>query len=238
MPSCAYDDCGMAVTRAARLKFLAGVFIVVALAATYWLLQETGMLMTILNGAELRERVAQLGTWGPLMVIGLMVLAILVSPIPSGPVAVAAGAAYGHAWGTLYVLLGAEIGALAAFGLARLLGRDVVQRWFGDRLSVGLLGSQTALMGIVLVSRLLPFISFDIVSYAAGLTALSFWRFAVATLLGIVPASFLLAHFGSEMAASESDRIMVSILALGVITLIPVAVKLIRDRMRKPPTSR
>ena len=196
------------------------------------------MLMTILNGAELRERVAQLGTWGPLMVIGLMVLAILVSPIPSGPVAVAAGAAYGHAWGTLYVLLGAEIGALAAFGLARLLGRDVVQRWFGDRLSVGLLGSQTALMGIVLVSRLLPFISFDIVSYAAGLTALSFWRFAVATLLGIVPASFLLAHFGSEMAASESDRIMVSILALGVITLIPVAVKLIRDRMRKPPTSR
>lgn len=49
----------------------------------------------------------------------------------------------------------------------------VVQRWFGNRLSVGLLGSQTALMGIVLVSRLLPFISFDIVSYAAGLTALS-----------------------------------------------------------------
>jgi len=218
--------------RSARLKFLAGVLIVAALAATYWLLHESGMLMTILNGAELRERVAQLGTWGPLLVIGLMVLAILVSPIPSGPIAVAAGAAYGHAWGTLYVLLGAEIGALAAFGLARLLGREVVQRWFGDRLSVGLLGSQTALMGIVLVSRLLPFISFDIVSYAAGLTTLTFWRFAVATLVGIVPASFLLAHFGSEMATSESDRIMVSILALGVITLIPVAVKLIRERMR------
>ena len=222
----------MAVTRAVRLKYLAGVLIVVALAATYWLLQETGMLMTILNGAELRERVAQLGTWGPLMVIGLMVLAILVSPIPSGPVAVAAGAAYGHAWGTLYVLLGAEIGALAAFGLARLLGREVVQRWFGDRLSVGLLGSQTALMGIVLVSRLLPFISFDIVSYAAGLTLLSSWRFAIATLVGIIPASFLLAHFGSEMATSESGRIMGSILALGVITLIPVAVKIVRDRMR------
>lgn len=218
--------------RPPRLRFLAGVFILVALAATYWLLHETGMLMTILNGAELRERVAQLGTWGPLMVIGLMVLAVLVSPIPSAPVAVAAGAAYGHTWGTLYVLLGAEIGALAAFGVARLLGREVVQRWFGNRLSVGLLGSQTALMGIVLVSRLLPFISFDIVSYAAGLTALSFWRFAVATLVGIVPASFLLAHFGSEMATSESDRIMASILALGVITLIPVAVKLIRDRMR------
>lgn len=218
--------------RTARLKFLVGVLFLAALAATYWLLHESGMLMSILNGAELHERVVQLGAWGPLLVIGLMVLAVLVSPIPSGPIAVAAGAAYGHAWGTLYVLLGAEIGALAAFGLAHLVGREVVQRWFGDRLSVGLLGSQTALMGIVLVSRLLPFISFDIVSYAAGLTALSFWRFAVATLLGTAPASFLLAHFGSEMATNESSRIMGSILALGVITLIPVAVKLIRDRMR------
>lgn len=216
----------------ARLKFLVGVLILAALAATYWLLHQSGMLVSILNGAELHERVEQLGTWGPLLVIGLMVLAVLVSPIPSGPIAVAAGAAYGHAWGTLYVLLGAEIGALAAFGLARLVGREVVQRWFGDRLSVGLLGSQTTLMGIVLVSRLLPFISFDIVSYAAGLTALSFWRFAAATLIGTVPASFLLAHFGSEMATSESSRIMGAILALGVITLIPVAVKLIRDRMR------
>ena len=224
--------------RAGRLKLLAGVFVLAALAATYWLLHETGMLMTILDGAELRERVAQMGTWGPLLVIGLMVLAIVVSPIPSGPIAVAAGAAYGHTWGTLYVLLGAEIGALAAFGMARLLGREVVQRWFGDRLSVGLLGSQTALMGVVLVSRLLPFISFDIVSYAAGLTALSLWRFAVATFLGIVPASFLLAHFGSEMATSESGRIMGSILALGAITLIPVALKMIRDRMRRPPSSR
>ncbi len=48
-----------------------------------------------------------------------MILAILVSPIPSAPIAVAAGAAYGHTWGRLYVLLGAECGALAAFGLAR-----------------------------------------------------------------------------------------------------------------------
>ena len=154
---------------------------------------------------------------------------------PTGPVA--AGAAYGHAWGTLYVLVGAELGALAAFGLARLCGREVVQRWFGERVSLGWLGSQASLMGMVLVSRLLPFVSFDIVSYAAGLTALSFWRFAIATLIGIVPASFVLAHVGSEIATSESGRIMGSILALGAITLIPLAAKLIRDRMRQAPPS-
>ena len=219
-----------------RFKLLAVIALLVLLAATYWLLHETGAMVTILNEAALRDRIPRLGAWGPLMVIGLMVLAIIVSPIPSAPIAMAAGAAYGHAWGTLYVLLGAEIGALVAFGLARWLGGETLRRWFGERLSVGLLGSQNALMGIALVSRLLPFISFDVVSYAAGLTVLSFWRFAIATLIGILPASFLLAHFGGEMATGESDRIMISVLALGAITLIPLAVKLVRDRLRQPPT--
>jgi uncharacterized membrane protein YdjX (TVP38/TMEM64 family) len=217
-----------------RIKLLAAVALLALLAATYWQLHQSGALETILNGAELRDHIARLGAWGPLLVIGLMVLAIMLSPIPSAPVAMAAGAAYGHVWGTLYVLLGAEIGALAAFGLARWLGGETLRRWFGERLSLGLLGSQNALMGIVLVSRLLPFISFDIVSYAAGLTPLSFWRFAIATLVGIVPASFLLAHFGGEMATGESDRIMISVLALGAITLIPVVVKLVRGRLHRP----
>ena len=214
-----------------RLKLLAIAALLALLAATYWLLRETGMLSTILNGAALHDHITRLGIWGPLMVIGLMVLAIMVSPIPSAPIAMAAGAAYGHVWGTIYVLLGAEIGAIAAFGVARWLGGETLQRWFGDRLSVGLLGSQNALMGIVLVSRLLPFISFDIVSYAAGLTTLSFWRFAIATLIGITPTSFLLAHFGGEMVTGETSRIMVSVLALGGITLIPVLVKIIRARI-------
>lgn len=226
----------MPVMRSMRFKLLAVAALLVLLAATYWLLHETGALTTILDRAALHDHITQLGAWGPLMVIGLMVLAIMVSPIPSAPIAMAAGAAYGHVWGTLYVLLGAEIGAFAAFGVARLLGRETLQRWFGDRLSVGLLGSQNTLMGIVLVSRLLPFISFDIVSYAAGLTALSFWRFAIATLVGIAPTSFLLAHFGGEMATGESGRIMGSVLALGAITLIPLAVKIVRDRRRRPPT--
>lgn len=217
----------------ARRMIAVGALIVVMILGGYWLLSETQLLATIQDTAGLRDWIAELGLWGPFAVVGLMFLAILVSPIPSAPIALAAGAAYGHIWGTTYVILGAEAGALAAFGLARLLGHDILRRWFGDRLSVGLLGSQNVLMGIVFVSRLLPFVSFDLVSYAAGLTVLSFWRFAVATLAGIVPASFLLAHFGDEMATGETERIMISVLVLGAITLIPLVVKLTRDRRRK-----
>jgi uncharacterized membrane protein YdjX (TVP38/TMEM64 family) len=196
-------------------------------------LRETGSLGTILDAAVLRERIEHLGLWGPLAIAALMTLAILVSPIPSAPIAMAAGAAYGHTWGTLYVVAGAEAGALAAFGIARVLGHAALHRWFGERLPAGMLGSQNALTWIVFASRLLPFVSFDLVSYAAGLTPLSAWRFALATLAGIIPASFLLAHFGHEMSGGEADAFLYTALGLGLVTAIPVAVKLWRDHTRE-----
>jgi len=215
-----------------RSRIVAGLALVLALGAAYWLLRDSALLMTLLDSQALKSFVDSLGPWGPVAVIGLMALAILVSPIPSAPIALAAGALYGHGWGTLYVLLGAEIGALAAFGIARLVGYEVLRRWLGERLSLGWLGSQNALMGLVFVSRLLPFVSFDVISYAAGLTVLSAWRFAIATLAGIVPASFLLAHFGAGMVAGEADQALIAALGLGVLVALPLAFRFLRGRLK------
>jgi uncharacterized membrane protein YdjX (TVP38/TMEM64 family) len=214
-------------------RIFAGLALVLAVGAAYWLLRDSAMLMTVLDSEALKSFADSLGPWGPAALIGLMALAILVSPIPSAPIALAAGALYGHGWGTLYVLIGAEAGALAAFGIARLAGYEALRAWLGERLSLGWLGSQNALMGLVFVSRLLPFVSFDVISYAAGLTVLSAWRFALATLAGIVPASFLLAHFGAGMIAGEADQAMIAALGLGVLVVIPLAVKFIRDRANR-----
>lgn len=222
------------MTAGTRTRLLVGAALALALVAAYRLLEQTGALAIILDGHALREFIMGLGLLGPLAIIALMVVAILVSPIPSAPIALAAGALYGHIWGTGYIALGAEIGALAAFGLARLVGRDALQRWLGSRLPNARLGSQNALMAIVFISRLLPFISFDVVSYAAGFTTLTWWRFALATLAGILPASFLLAHFGEEMVSGELDRILYAVLALGLLTLVPLAVHLARERRRDP----
>lgn len=221
------------MSRGRWITLAAGLSLVLALVATYLILRESNALEILLDGAQLRERITQLGVLGPVAVVALMTLAILVSPIPSAPIAMAAGAAYGHWWGTLYVLVGSEVGAIAAFCIARLLGRATLHRWFGERLEVGLFGSQNALTGVVFVTRLMPFISFDIVSYAAGLTVLKFWRFAVATLAGIVPASFLLAHFGGALTTGEADGILLAVLLLGLITGVPVLVKVVHERLRR-----
>jgi len=162
-----------------------------------------------------------------------MILAIVMSPLPSAPIALASGALYGHFAGTIYVVIGAELGAMIAFLIARLLGVDLLQKWFKINPDKSLLGSQNALMGIMFVSRLLPFISFDVMSYAAGLTALTFWRFALATFAGIIPASFLLAHFGSEIASEDLEQIAVTVLLLGMITVVPFLGKWLYDYIQK-----
>ena len=60
--------------------------------------------------------------------MALTTIAIMKSPVPSTPIALASGAVYGHLWGTFYVAVGAESGALIAFGLARLVGLETVKR--------------------------------------------------------------------------------------------------------------
>ncbi|MFD1194740.1 TVP38/TMEM64 family protein [Seohaeicola saemankumensis] len=176
----------------------------------------------LMDGESLKMLVVRAGIWGPVLIVTLMTVAIVASPIPSAPIALAAGAAYGHIWGTVLVVIGAELGALIAFGLARVLGRDVLRRMFGDKLDAGLLGSQTALTATVFASRLMPFVSFDMISYAAGLSRLHTWRFACATLAGIIPASFLLAHFGDEAASGDLGRASWAVLGLGLVTGVPL----------------
>ena len=214
------------------MKFAAAAIIAILVAALSVYLWQTGGFEPIADPARLRRWIGGLGMAGPAAIMVLLALAIVVNPIPSAPIALAAGAAYGHVWGTVYVLVGAEAGALIAFAIARLVGYEALRRRFGVRLSLGLLGSQTMLMAIVFATRLLPFVSFDIVSYAAGLTPLTWWRFAVATLLGILPASFALAHFGDEMATGDAQGIALAALALGLLTALPVVVGYLRDRRR------
>ena len=162
------------------------------------------------------------GPWGPVLIVILMMLAVVASPIPSAPIALVSGAAYGHFAGAIYVAIGSELGALTAFVIARYLGRDQVERWLGDKATYGLLGSQNLLTLTVFGSRLLPFISFDAMSYAAGLSRLHLWRFLLATLAGILPASFLLAHFGAEAMSGDFGTAEWIAIGLGLMTALPL----------------
>lgn len=69
-------------------------------------------------------------------------------------------------------------------------------------------------------------------SYAAGLSRLHFWRFALATMAGILPASFLLAHVGSVAIEGDYGAGEWVIVGLGLATSLPLII-LALDRGRK-----
>ncbi len=129
-------------TRTTQGRIVAGIVTVIVLAGMYGFLEWSNILETIMNGGELKGRILRLGWLGPFAVISLMTLAVVLSPIPSAPIALVAGALYGHTWGTIYVLIGAEVGSLIAFITARLLGYEVMQRWLGSKISLGRFGTQ------------------------------------------------------------------------------------------------
>ena len=221
-----------------RAATVVGLAILVVGLVGLWLvvpsiLTEAGRLV---DSDRIDRLVAQAGLWGPFIIVTLMTVAVVASPIPSAPIALAAGAAYGHIWGTVLIVIGAELGALIAFGLARVLGHDVLRRVFGDKLDAGLLGSQTALTTTVFASRLMPFVSFDMISYAAGLSRLHAWRFACATLAGIIPASFLLAHFGGEAVSGDMGEATWAVAGLGLVTGAPLLWVALRRKPQEEST--
>lgn len=226
-------EMSMASKLGVKPRLVVGAAVLIGLTTLYWTLMETGALSIFTDKGDLREWVGQLGVWGPLAIMIMMIAAIVMSPIPSGPIAMVAGAIYGPLWGTVYVVLGAEAGALIAFGIARLLGYEVIHRWSRIRPMLDWLGkerSQTGLMLVVFASRLVPFISFDAVSYAAGLTPLAFWRFLIATLAGVVPTAYLIAMFGEVLITTDSRGLTVVLILISGVTLLPILAKLVWTR--------
>ncbi len=177
----------------------------------------------------IHQTATALGAFGPVVLVALMVVAVVVSPIPSGPIAMAAGALYGATGGGVVSAIGAEIGAVIAFCLARRFGYAAVQRSENAILKrLAQPRSQTGLMLIVFASRLVPFLSFDAISYAAGLSPLTLPRFAFATALGVVPISWALAATGAGMTNSGFGGPL--LLVLGALITLPPALLALRRR--------
>lgn len=108
---------------------------------------------------------------------------------PPTAVNLAAGAVFGLARGLPIVVLGATLGAIAAFYLGPVLGRDVVQHFTGARLQT--LDRYLTLRGFwaLLAARLVPIVPFNALNYLSGLTAVRASSYLLATILGILPGT-------------------------------------------------
>lgn len=149
------------------------------------------------------QAIARAGLWGGLLIIGLMIVHTFI-PFPAEVVALAAGAAFGVIWGTVFVWIGAMLGALVGFGVARWLGQEAVANMLPAKQAARLRewqGRNGA--SALLAARLVPLIAFNVINVAAGLSAVRLWTFLWTTALGIVPLTILMVWFGASMMALD-----------------------------------
>lgn len=148
------------------------------------------------------------GAWAPLVSAGLMVLQSVVAPVPAFVVTFTNGLLFGWVWGALLSWTSAMAGAGICFWISRALGRPAVERLAGGAAALEVADRFFVRYGkrAILLARLLPFVPFDAVSYAAGLTSTGWRPFLVATGLGQLPATLLYSWLGER--ASGSARVL------------------------------
>lgn len=139
----------------------------------------------------------------------------------------AGGAVFGALMGTLWVNIGATLGAICAFLLARTLLRDWVVKKFGRQMGVLDRGLTESGMSYLLFLRLVPLFPFFLVNLACGITGLPLRTYVAGTMVGILPGSFVYANAGASLASINSMgdiaslRVLISFALLGIFALIP-----------------
>ncbi len=191
----------------------------------------------ILIAVNLDQTIRLIRSWGiaaPLMSILLMIVQAIVAPLPAFIVTAANGMIFGSLWGAIISWTGAMMGALTSFGIARLVGDVAVEKVVRNRKAVELLKHTGEKRGfwVILVARLLPFISFDIISYMAGLSGIRLWSFATATALGMLPATILYTFFGRQVPVME-ERSPLFITVTVVFIFILIVFSLVQGTQKK-----
>jgi uncharacterized membrane protein YdjX (TVP38/TMEM64 family) len=100
-------------------------------------------------------------------------------------------------------VIGAELGAIACFLVARGLGREALSRFMKTDTTFCQMCTDHQLMGVMFFARLIPIFSFDVVSYGAGLTNISLKTFALATFFGMAPPTFAFTYLGSSVVSAQ-----------------------------------
>ena len=170
---------------------------------------------------DIQSRLESAGVFAPLFYILVMALAVVISPIPSLPLDIAAGAYFGTIMGTVYSVVGALTGAVISFMISRFLGREFIERFLGGHVNFCTSCSDKLLTKLVFISRLLPVVSFDIVSYGAGLTKMTLKKFALATFLGMIPLTYLYNYSGSVLVFGKGLTFILGLVMVVLFFVIP-----------------
>ena len=186
-----------------------------------------------------RDFVASYGAYAAVISFLLMIFQSIAAPLPAFLLTFANANLFGWWQGAILSWTSAMAGAAVFFYIAKILGRDVAEKLTSKS---GLAQIDTFFerygKNTILICRLLPFISFDIVSYAAGLTSMSFMSFFIATGIGQLPATIVYSYVGGMLTGGAKLFVTALMILFALSALIFMLRKIYMDRQSKKEKGR
>lgn len=188
-------------------------------------LEQVFFLLSMCDIDSIKGYILSFGIWAPVVSFFLMIFQSIIAPLPAFLITFSNAALFGWVYGAILSWTSAMAGAALCFFIARYLGREATEK----------LTSRFALQEVdhffqehgkfaILIARLLPFVSFDIVSYAAGLTSMSFTSFFWATGVGQLPATLIYSYAG-EMLTGGAKTFVIGLLTLFAFSVLAFLLK-------------
>ncbi|MFN7503564.1 MAG: TVP38/TMEM64 family protein [Dolichospermum sp.] len=174
-----------------------------------------------------------LGALGGVVFIAIYIIATLAF-LPAAILTLGAGVIFGVIWGSLYVFIGATLGAVAAFLVGRYLARGWVKEKISSYKKFANIDKAVSKEGlkIVFLIRLSPLFPFNLLNYALGVTSVSLKDYFLAS-VGMIPGTIMyvyLGHLAGDLALignkSQPDNMILHwvIQIIGLIATIAVTV--------------
>ncbi|NER83079.1 MAG: TVP38/TMEM64 family protein [Leptolyngbya sp. SIO1D8] len=186
----------------------------------------------LFNPQALLEALRALGPWTVPVFLTAHILATMVG-VPGTLLVIVGGAKFGLWWGSLWSLIGATAGAIAAFWVARYL----LQSWFRGCFAKHKIFQQidkvmdTHSFNCVLAVRFAPLSPFNLVNFLFGLTSVSVSAYAIGTLIGIAPGTVAYTWIGlAGIEAIRGEGLWPLTLALGFLAILSLVPLYLRKR--------
>ena len=143
------------------------------------------------------EWIESLGSIGAIAFIGIYIIATIAF-LPAFILTLGAGVLFGVWWGSVYVFIGATLGAIAAFLVGRYLVRDWVAKKIAGNDKFSAIDRAVGKEGlkIVLLTRLSPIFPFNLLNYAFGVTGVSIKDYIIGS-IGMIPGTMMFVYIGS-----------------------------------------
>jgi uncharacterized membrane protein YdjX (TVP38/TMEM64 family) len=179
-------------TKMSQGAIFKAVFLVIFILTSIYLVRYTP-LKEFLTVEKMRQILDSAGGWAPLLFVLIYILGVCLF-VPGSALTSLGAVIFGVYWGFVYVMVGAMLGAVAAFFIGRYLGREFAASIIGDRLKKYDQAIERNGFSTVLYLRLIYF-PYTAMNFGMGLTRVHFWDFVWGTLLGMLAGTFVITFF-------------------------------------------